>query len=71
MSRRLSLAFLSAMFVYGLSIAYAPSALAAGCDFNACMARCQKNYPQAGAGQVCNSNCGIAIAERRKKGLCK
>jgi hypothetical protein len=32
MSRRLSLAFLSAMFVYGLSIAFAPSARAVNCS---------------------------------------
>ena len=35
MSRRLSLAFLSAMFVYGLSVGFAPPARAANCDVNA------------------------------------
>ena len=71
MMRRLSLAFLSAVSIYGLLAALAPPALAAGCDVNVCIARCQKNNPQGGAGRACNSNCGLIIEERKKKGQCK
>jgi hypothetical protein len=71
MSRRLSLSFLSAMFVYGLSVAFAPSALAVNCDLNACVAYCQKRGPQAGLSNYCTRNCLIAIDERKKKGQCK
>jgi hypothetical protein len=71
MMSRLSLAFLSAVSIYGLSAAFAPQALAAGCDVNACIARCQQNNPHGGAGRVCDSNCGLIIAERKKKGQCK
>ena len=42
MSRRLPLAFLSALIVYGLSIVFAPPALAVNCDVNACMSKACK-----------------------------
>jgi hypothetical protein len=73
MSRRLSLAFLSAMFVYGISIVSSPPALAAGvnCDANVCISRCQKAGPQFGAGQGCVSFCLQTMEERKKKGQCK
>ena len=69
MSRRLSFALLSMIFIFGVSAASA--APAANCDVNACIAICQKRNPQGGAGQVCNSNCMITIEERKKKGQCK
>ena len=74
MSRRLSLAFLSTVFVYGLSIVFAPRpALAAGvvCDVNVCISACQKRFPQGGAGQACTSGCLQTIDQRKKKGQCK
>jgi hypothetical protein len=71
MSRHLSLAFLSAVSIYGLSAVFAPPALAVNCDVNACIAACQKNNPQGGAGRTCNSGCGLTIQERKKKGQCK
>jgi hypothetical protein len=42
MSRPLSLAFLSAMLVFGLSVVFAPPALAAAvnCDANVCISTC-------------------------------
>ena len=72
MSRRLSLAFLSALIVYGFSIVFTPPAPAAvNCDVNACISYCQKRNPQGGAGQTCNSGCMITMEERKKKGQCK
>jgi hypothetical protein len=71
MSRHLSLAFLSAVSIYGLSAAFAPPALAVNCDVNACIAACQKKNPQGAAGRTCNSGCGLTIQERKKKGQCK
>jgi hypothetical protein len=71
MSRHLSLAFLVMVFVYVLSAAFAPPALAVNCDVNACIAACQKNNPQGGAGRTCNSGCGFVILDRKKKGQCK
>jgi hypothetical protein len=71
MARRLSLAFLSAMLVYGLSVVFAPPALAVNCDLNTCISICQKNNPQGGAGRACTSGCALTIEERKKKGQCK
>jgi hypothetical protein len=70
MSRRLSLAFLSAMFFYGLSVAFAPSVLAAAnCDVNACISTCSKKCATAGC--MCAPNCMQAIEKRKKSGQCK
>ena len=71
MSRRLSLAFLSALIVYGFSIVFTPPAPAAvNCDVNACMSKACKGK-RGTAIQVCNSSCQLTIEERRKKGQCK
>jgi hypothetical protein len=69
MSRRLSLAFLSAMFVYGLSVAFASSALAANCDVNACINACSKKCATPGC--MCAANCMQTIDKRKKGGQCK
>ena len=69
MSRRLSLAFLFAMFFYGLSVAFAPSALAANCDVNACISTCSKKCATPGC--MCAQNCMQAIDKRKKGGQCK
>jgi hypothetical protein len=69
MSRRLSLAFLSAMFVYGLSIAFAPSALAVNCDVNACISACSKKCGTPGC--ACASSCLQTMDQRKKSGQCK
>jgi hypothetical protein len=67
-----SLAFLSMVFLFGLSIVFAPRpALAANCDANACISVCQKKNPQWGAGQGCTSWCLQTMEERKKKGQCK
>jgi hypothetical protein len=71
MSRRLSIAFLSTIFVYGLSVVLAPPALAVNCDVNACISMCKKQNPSYGAGQGCNTNCQLIIQERKAKGQCK
>jgi hypothetical protein len=49
----------------------APSALAANCDLNVCVAYCQKRGPQAALGNYCTRNCLVVIDERKKKGQCK
>jgi hypothetical protein len=69
MLRRLSLAFLSAMFVYGLSVAFAPSALAVNCDVNACINVCSKKCATPGC--MCAANCLQTIDKRKKGGQCK
>jgi hypothetical protein len=69
MSRRLSLAFLSAMVFYGVSVALAPSALAVNCDVNACINACSKKCATAGC--MCASNCMQTIDKRKKGGQCK
>jgi hypothetical protein len=69
MSRRLSLAFLSAMFFYGLSVAFAPSALAVNCDVNACISVCSKKCSTPGC--ACAPGCMQAIDKRKKSGQCK
>jgi hypothetical protein len=71
MSCRLSLAFLFMVFIYGLSIVFAATALAAKCDVNVCISVCQKRFPQGGAGQACTSSCLQGIEARKKKGQCK
>jgi hypothetical protein len=72
MLRRLSLAFLSMVFVYGLSIVFAPRpALAVNCDVSACISACQKRGPQFGAGQACTSGCLQTIEQRKKAKQCK
>jgi hypothetical protein len=70
MSRRFSLAFLSIVFVYGLSIVFAPRpALAVNCDVNTCINICSKGKVGT-AIQSCNSWCQITIQERKTKGQC-
>jgi hypothetical protein len=69
MSRRLLLAFLSALFFYGLSVAFAPSAMAVNCDVNACISACQKRC--AFPGCQCAQNCMQTIDKRKKGGQCK
>ncbi len=67
--RRLPLAFLSAMFFYGLSIAFAPSALAVNCDVSACIDACSKKCGTSACG--CASWCLQTMEERKKSGQCK
>lgn len=72
MMRRLSLVFMSAALVYGLSIFFAPRlALAVNCDVNACISACQKRGPQYGAGQGCTTFCLQTIDQRKKTKQCK
>ena len=71
MSRCLSLAFLSAMFVYGLSAAFAPPALAVNCDLNACITYCEKRGPNTAFGNYCARTCLQTIDQRKKAGQCK
>jgi hypothetical protein len=70
MLRRLSLAFLSAMFFYGLAVASAPSVqAAANCDVNACISACQKKCATPGC--ACAQNCMQTMEKRKKGGQCK
>ena len=71
MSRRLSIAFLSTLFVYGILVLFAPPALAVNCDVNACIAICKKQNPSYASGQGCTTNCMQMIQERKTKGQCK
>jgi len=72
MLRRLSLALLSTVFIFGLIAAFAPPVLAAvNCSLSACVSVCQKRNPQGAAGPGCNSACQITIADRKKQGQCK
>ena len=72
MSQRLLLASFAAILICSSSIPLAPQALARTvCDVNACIAYCQKNNPQGGAGRTCNSSCMITVDQNKKKGLCK
>jgi hypothetical protein len=76
MTRRLSLAFLSVIFVYGLSIGFAPRpALADSCDnaaSGACLSECRKDgNASPGSGGGCVLYCLQRIEERKKKGQCK
>jgi len=66
MSRRLSLAFLSAVF---LSIAFVPSARAVNCDVNVCIDLCSKKCGTPGC--ACASTCLQTIDQRKKSGQCK
>jgi len=70
MALRLSLAFVSAALVCGLSVAAAPPALAVNCDVGACINACSKGKVGQ-AIQSCNSWCQITIADRKKSGQCK
>lgn len=70
MSCRLSLALLSTLIVYGLSIVFAPPALAVNCDVNICISICSKGKVGTSL-QACNSWCQLTIEERKKKGQCK
>jgi hypothetical protein len=71
MLRRLSLAFLSSLIVYGLSIVFTPPTLAAvNCDVNACISKACRGK-RGTAIQVCNSGCQLTIEDRKKKGQCK
>jgi|SoimicMinimDraft_14_1059742.scaffolds.fasta_scaffold13222_1 hypothetical protein len=69
MLRRLSLTFLSAMFVYGLSVGFAPPARAVNCDVNACISACSKKCATPGC--ACASNCMQTIDARKKSKQCK
>jgi hypothetical protein len=71
MMRRLSFAFMSAALVYGLSIFFAPHALAVNCDVNACISACEKRGPQFAVGKACTSGCLQAMDKRKKAGQCK
>jgi hypothetical protein len=64
MSRSLSFALLSAMFIYGLSAALAPAALAVNSTLMRAWA-CQT------AGRGCSSWCAQTMEERKAKGQCK
>ena len=70
MSRHLSLGFLSALIVYGLSVVFAPPALAVNCDVQACINKACKGK-MGNMIQACNSSCQITIADRKKSGQCK
>ena len=71
MSLRLSLAFLCAMFVYGLATAFAPLASAGvNCDVGKCIDICSKGKVGTSL-QACNSWCQITINDRKKSGQCK
>jgi hypothetical protein len=70
MMRRLSLAFISAALVYGLSIFFVPRpALAVNCDVNACINACSKKCATPGCG--CASWCLQTMEERKKAKQCK
>jgi hypothetical protein len=83
MSRLLSLAFLSVIFVYGLSIGFAlQPALADSCDnaaFSACLSECRSALREGPLGNTfpgaapspCLQGCTFNIEERKKKGQCK
>jgi hypothetical protein len=83
MTRRLILAFLSVIFVYGLSIGFAlqPTlagpklAQAAKCDFDysACFDACRKSLATINASlwAPCGQQCNMELEELRKKGQCK
>jgi hypothetical protein len=66
----MSRVLLSVVLVYGLSIVFAPPALAVNCDLNTCM-----NINCRGKGgnilQSCTSWCQITMADRKKSGQCK
>ena len=71
MPRYSSLGFLSALIIYGLSVVFAPPALAAvNCDVQACINKACKNA-KGSIIQSCNSSCQITIADRKKSGQCK
>jgi hypothetical protein len=67
MLRRLSLAFLSMLLVYGLAVVFAPPALAVNCSLPVCLKECAR---MAG-GTQCSSWCDKTLAERRSSGQCK
>ncbi len=71
MSRGLSFAFLSAIFVYGFSVVLALPALAVNCDVNVCISICKKSNPIYASGQGCATNCMQTIQDRKTKGQCK
>jgi hypothetical protein len=71
MTRRLSLAFMSAAFVYGLSVMFAPPALAVNCDLNACIKICNSRGAASTAGNGCTSLCLQTMEERKKAKQCK
>jgi len=81
MTRRLTLAFLSVIFVYGLSIDFAPRpalaqpkpAPAAKCDMSTCLDECYRNRGRPGlsARMPCGVYCASDIEDGKKKGTCK
>ena len=69
MMRRLLFSSLAGMVVYGFAVAFAPSALAASCDVNACISACQKKCATPGC--ACPQNCMQGIEKRKQAGQCK
>jgi len=69
--RRLPLAILSTVLVCGLSLGFAPRALAVNCDVNACISMCQKRDLKNASGQGCASWCMQSMEERKKAKQCK
>jgi predicted carbohydrate-binding protein with CBM5 and CBM33 domain len=69
MTRRLSLAFLSAVVVYALSVVSSPPALAVNCDLNVCINACTKKCAIPGC--ACLVWCKQSIKVHKKKGECK
>jgi hypothetical protein len=69
MLRGLLLSLLSATFVYGATVAFAPPAWAVNCDVNACISTCQKRCP--GPACACPQNCMQTIDQRKKTKQCK
>ena len=69
MMRRLLFPSLAGMLVYGVSVAFAPPALAVNCDVNACISTCQKKCPTPQC--ACPQNCMQSIDKRKQAGQCK
>jgi hypothetical protein len=67
---RVFFALLSMLLVCGLSVVFAPPALAVNCDVNTCISICSKGKVGT-ALTSCNSWCQITIQERKDKGQCK
>jgi hypothetical protein len=69
---RIFLAFLFMMFVYGLSAALAPPALAAvNCSLETCINICNSRSNVSTASNSCSSWCLQSMQERKAKGQCK
>ena len=67
---RVFFALLFMLSVCGLTLLFAPPALAVNCDVAACINTCSKG--KVGSALTgCNSWCQISIQERKNKGQCK